>query len=190
MTAPNLQVLRRFLYSCSPGKIADVAALQRLLKPVWDCLDGSDEDAMAEHKLHRLEDPHWDPPILSFTVERHGGTVKASVYAELQMWTVDVEKAEASCQVNGKRQVDPKQPPLKAEPIVSELAQLVRAQKSDQRLTWTGPHWFRLNIGVIIPDAVPAQTTRGRRKRLRAKLEEALSEDGWRKIRPNYFERS
>ena len=44
-----------------------------LLANCWHELEGAGETAMqARKKLDRAEDVSWNPPVLSFTIERHG----------------------------------------------------------------------------------------------------------------------
>ena len=60
---------------------------------------------MAGHKLiGRMENVEWHPPILTFLIERHGGTVLGSARAELQRWTVDLDRRTATCERVGHRQ--------------------------------------------------------------------------------------
>ena len=66
-----------------PRRIDQPRKLERLLSEVWDDLGGSD-CGMAGHKLiGRMEHVEWNPPVLTFTIERHGGTVLGSTRAEL-----------------------------------------------------------------------------------------------------------
>ena len=44
---------------------------------------------MWASKLGRMEKVEWQPPYLTFSIERHGATVKGSTRAELQNWQVD-----------------------------------------------------------------------------------------------------
>jgi hypothetical protein len=46
--------------------------------PVWADLEGASDEAMEPWKLGRMENPEWLPPVLTFVVERHGGTVLGS----------------------------------------------------------------------------------------------------------------
>src|SRR4051794_5739582 len=89
--------LQTYLSGLAPGPITDAAELEGLLEPCWHAFVGSDNGGMEGRKLlGRMEDGAWDPPLLTFTVERHGATVLGSTRAELQKWTVDLEKRTAS----------------------------------------------------------------------------------------------
>jgi hypothetical protein len=85
--------LKRILSAMEPGAIAETAEVERLLAGCWDDLGGVDEGGMQGYKLlNRMEDVVWRPPVLSFVIERHGGTVMGSTRAELQHWSVDVDE--------------------------------------------------------------------------------------------------
>jgi hypothetical protein len=43
-----------------------------LLANCWHELEGAGQTAMQARKLDRAEDVSWNPPVLSFTIERHG----------------------------------------------------------------------------------------------------------------------
>jgi hypothetical protein len=152
-----------------------------LLAAAWPELDGSEQEAMAPHKLERLEDPVWKPPVLTFTVERHGGTVLGSSRADLQRWRVDLDARRADCQTRGFRQLRARGPAIALEPIAAELAAAVANREDDPRLQWSAD---RSVVRVLSSKALPAapkQTTEGRLKRLRPMVEEALAGVGWRR---------
>jgi hypothetical protein len=46
---------------------------------------------MAGYKLSRMKDATWNPPILEFTIERHGGTALGSTRASLQRWEINMD---------------------------------------------------------------------------------------------------
>src|SRR5262245_9543483 len=105
--------LRAQLATLQPGKIPDTTDLEPLLAACWDEFTG-DDGGMEGHKLlGRMEDVTWEPPVLSFTVERHGRTVAGSSRADLQGWAVNVEKQTIFCEPLGHPQVRPMQPRLK-----------------------------------------------------------------------------
>jgi hypothetical protein len=55
--------------------------------------------------LYRAEDVAWTPPFLTFTLERHGGTVNGSSRAELHHWEVNIETGVATIVKVGRRQL-------------------------------------------------------------------------------------
>lgn len=75
--------LRNHLFTLPKGKISDVSTVESLLAEVWDEFVG-DYGGLAGYKIcGRLEELEWDPPILSFTIERHGTMKYGSSRAEL-----------------------------------------------------------------------------------------------------------
>jgi hypothetical protein len=62
----------------------DVYELVNLLAAAWDDLSIARGSGMEPDKLYdRMEKVHWEPPLLLFVIERHGGTVQGSTRAEL-----------------------------------------------------------------------------------------------------------
>ncbi len=172
--------LREYLATVPPGTIPSTTDLERLLAACWDEFTG-DYGGMEGYKLlGRMEDVTWKPPILSFTVERHGRTVAGSTRADLQSWTVNVEKLTIFCEPLSHRQVRPMQTRLKVEPLVEEIVRLVVAKQLDDRLQWHDDGSVKVLVGKIIPeDSAVKQTLAGRRKRFREKLTERLEAEGW-----------
>jgi hypothetical protein len=76
-----------------------------------------------------MEAVAWNPPVLTFRIERHGGTVLGSTRAELQHWHVDLERKTASLVKTGRRQLRPMQPRLNVEPLVEEIVRLIVAEQ-------------------------------------------------------------
>jgi hypothetical protein len=59
-----------------PGPISNTGELERLLAACWDELTGDDGGMEAYKLLNRMEDVAWNPPLLTFVIERHGGTAR------------------------------------------------------------------------------------------------------------------
>ena len=79
-----LAALRKYMQSVPPGKVEDGGKALDLLTMAWDCLSGGRETGMWAGKLtRRAEELEWDPPLLSFRIERHGGTVHGSFFAAI-----------------------------------------------------------------------------------------------------------
>jgi hypothetical protein len=92
--ASAIERIRQHCAILPPGPVADLSILERLIAAVWDDLSG-DDGGMEAHKLSRMENPIWNPPVLTFRIERHGGTVLGSSRAVVQEWTVDLERLTA-----------------------------------------------------------------------------------------------
>jgi len=184
-----VEALITYMQNVPPGKVEDVRALERMLFQCWHELGGDAESLQGYKLLHRMEDVEWDPPEISFTIERHGATVMGSTRADLHRWTVDLEKGVAEYGKWGMRQVRAKQPRLDVNPIAHEIADLIVNHKDDNRLKWYEDGRVTVAIGKIIPDTGPKDTLSARRKRFRRALEERLKEHGWEEIRANVYAR-
>jgi hypothetical protein len=192
--ATNDSRLRSLLDCLAPGPIPDATEVERSLVACWDDFAGHDESGMAAHKLiSRMETVIWQPPILTFTIERHGGTVLGSTRAELHCWTVDLDAMTALCTVVGQRTVGPTAKPVRENElqlIAQEIVELVRIGVIDHRLVWKDSDTVHIVIEQITPSTGFARTIQGRRKRLRQLLEELLEKGGWSHVGRNVFKRS
>jgi len=172
--------LRDYLNSLEPGPVEETTQLERLLSEVWDDL-GGDDDGMAGQKLiGRMENILWHPPMLSFLIERHGGTVLGSSRAECQQWSVDFDLQAATCERTGHQQLSPMAKRIGVDSIADEIADRVVGGEADDRLCWLGDGRVRVEVGKIFPDRSGyKQTIQRRRRRLREALIERLSTKGW-----------
>lgn len=177
----RLEALRASLESLKPGPVAEGSGIERLLEDCWDQFTGNDEEGMSAYKLGgRMERIRWDPPVLSFVIERHGGTVMGSSRAELHEWQIDVVERSASCAVVGHRQLKPMAPRLDVTPFARDVAAVIRSGQPDPRLKWLSDDEVRVLVGKIIPaDSAVSQTLTGRRKRFWTALDEELTPQGW-----------
>ena len=186
-----MRVLRTFLDAQGAGPLVDTEGLIACLMPVWADLEGAGDEAMEPWKLGRMENPEWLPPVLTFVVERHGGTVLGSTRADRQTWTVNLDLATAIPATSGYRKIRPRAARLDVEPLVAEVMRLVVDGIEDKRLKWSADHGtVRIAVGQFIPAGGPMQTVEGRRKRFRVKLESAMAEAGWAKTAPGTYVRS
>jgi hypothetical protein len=179
-----LQALKSYLSSQPSGPLAEEEEVEALLVCAWDELDGSADGGMERYKLRgRIESLTWNPPTLSFQIERHGGTANGSVYAEMQQWEIDCEKGIANYDKfkSRRRQVAAKSSPLKVEPIAKEIANIIRCGKTDDRLKWLSSSEAKVLISEIIPNNCCQQTLSGRRKRFYAALQLEVAAAGWSK---------
>ena len=157
----------------------------------WGEFEGSAAEGMEAYKLKgRMEDVVWEPPLLSFRIERHGGTVVGSTRAELQRWAIDTEEASASCGIAGHRQLYPTSPRWDARPAAEEVVGLVVGRQDNELLKWRPDGSVRILVGKILPaGSAKKQTLEGRRKRLRVAVEELLGKEGWQKVGVHTFRR-
>lgn len=67
--------LDAYLATLPSGPTSDTAELDVLLAACWHSFSGDYGGMEGRKLLGRMEEVVWKPPILRFTVERHGGTV-------------------------------------------------------------------------------------------------------------------
>jgi hypothetical protein len=178
--------LRQYLTTLTPGAIENTEQIETLLAACWDEFAGHDADGLAGHKLRgRMENVTWNPPVLAFDIERHGGTVLGSSRAEVHSWSVDLEQMIATCRMGRHRQLTPMQPRLKVEPIVEEITRLIINRQQDDRLRWRADGTVQVLVGKILPEgSAVKQTLAGRRKRFRKALTDRLKAEGWPLVKP------
>lgn len=181
-----LEKLKGILRRTPPGPMEAKLREEVLaaLKGCWCEFQGAYDEAMEEWKLGRAEDLVWDPPLLTFTIERHGGTVLGSTRAEIQWWTVNFNTREVNCEKGRSyRQLYPRESPWKAEPVAKEIAKLILEGKNDPRLHWVQGR--RTEVQIRSSKVIPGQyreTRTGRTKRFYLALEEELAPHGWRRV--------
>lgn len=154
-----------------------------LLSCAWDQFAGANQERMRVDKLSRLEAPKWDPPILSFTIERHGAIVAGgSTRAEIQSWSLNFDDRVAGSGKAGWRQIYPRQPGIKVGEIAHQIAQAVaKRDKADPRLAWKADQ-VRIKLDQITGLAAGAavqQTLTGRRRRFRAAIVGEMAKVGF-----------
>lgn len=138
-----------------------------------------------------MEDVAWHPPLLTFTIERHGGTVMGSSRATLQECIVDVEKMTVACVEARHRQVRPMQARLDVAPIAEEIVAQIVNRQEDHRLKWYTDGRVRVLIGKILPEgSAVKQTLAARRRRFWAAVDERLADRGWKECKGGLYERS
>lgn len=136
----SIHSLRAFLDSVAPGKVSadlEQEVVDRL-SASWSSLSGADKASMTERKISsdRVEKLTWQPPVLSFVIERHGGTVKGSKLGELQGWVIDLERHEATFSIVGSRRLVAFAPKLDVQALALEQFGLIQQREIDGRLRW------------------------------------------------------
>jgi hypothetical protein len=179
------------LASTPPGAIEGTTkdTILGLLVNCWSELEGAEQTSMAAHKLDRAEDLSWKPPELSFRIERHGATVLGSTRAELQNWTVNLNRGTANCEQGSYRQLTPIAPRLDVKSIVDRVYETVQqGPLSDSELVkkgivvWNGDKQVAIKHGLLIPSGAHARTVAGRRQRFRKELTAKMGSFGWRLV--------
>jgi hypothetical protein len=189
LTGSAFEVLKKRLFELPPGAVAEVGRVAALLAVSWNEFAGADSERMHAGKLGRMEDVCWEPPVLSFWIERHGAIGVGSTRAELQHWRVDLDRKTARCERSRSyRQAVPRAGGVRIGPIARDLADSIVARRADQRLKWQGDETARVLMAKIFPyDSGYMQTVTGRRKRLRVALAELLAGEGWHEVRRGVY---
>ena len=169
-----------FLSTLPAGPLFDRSVVEGLLRDLWDNFGGSDEGGMQAYKLSgRCEDLCWQPPYLTFSIERHGCTVNGSSRAEVQKWRVDLSTGTASIVSTGRRQLEPMSPRLNVKPLADKIARAIINEQKSQSLKRCPDGRVKVLIGTVIPEDTYPQTVAGRRRRFRKALESLLEAGGW-----------
>ena len=120
--------LRDALHDIPHGSLDNDTAA-RVIGPLakcWNQISGGQEAAMQAFKVERAEEVSWDPPLLSFTIERHGAKVLGSTRGELQSWTVNLDTLSASYTGGKYRQLTPAARKLDVKPLVARVCEAVQ----------------------------------------------------------------
>lgn len=84
-------LLKKRLLRLEPGEVGEVGPLAALLAGCWHEFGGADSERIHAGQLGRMETVPWNPPVLSFRIERHGAMGLGSTRAETQDWRVDLK---------------------------------------------------------------------------------------------------
>lgn len=184
----SIEELREFLQRLPMGPVQERSEAEPLLDSCWDHLVGDDGGMQGYKLVGRMENTVWDPPILSFEIERHGGTVMGSSRSEVQSWGVDVKSGTRTLVGTTWRQLRAAQKRLDVQPIAQELFSVIQAGQDDPRIRRLKDGRVQVSMGQVIPGSPgPKQTVVGRRKRLRTALDELMAEREWSVEGPNIY---
>jgi hypothetical protein len=177
--------------SQAPGSPLDREQIEFLLTQAWPSLRGSRAGGMQSHKIRgRTEDLSWNPPQLTFAIERHGGTVNGSTRAEMQHWRVDVAAHTADIVFTGKRQLRAMAKRVNVKGPATEIAEAILKNQECAGLKRYPDGRVKVLISAIIPHGLDfKQTVAGRRKRFRAALAALIQPHGWAEVSTNTYQR-
>ena len=160
----------------------------------WGELYGSGATRMGSWKIVRNEGPSeltWDPPVLSFTIERHGGLVCGSSRAERERWYVDLKERTAQQASAGFKQIHPPAPAFTSKESRARADEVCAAVREGPNsaspllareiVAWKSENEVVVKGAALVPSAQYKQTTSGRRKQFRRDLESKLQEIGWKR---------
>jgi hypothetical protein len=176
-----MKELTSLLNEMEPGPVGNTTDLEKALALAWDDLSGLGDGGMDCWKLFdRMEKVVWQPPILSFVIERHGGTVCGSSRAERQHWNVNLDTMTAEITKTGHRQLEPMAKGVDVEPMKEEIVKKILAGEEDQRLRWIDSGVVQVVLSRIFLDgSAYKRTIEGRRRRLREAVKKELIGHGW-----------
>jgi hypothetical protein len=183
----TIETLIQILERTPQGTLGNVRdEVVPLLVEGWHEFKGSGQTSMEAWKLKRAEDFQWDPPVLSFTMERHGATMLGSTRAELQRWELNLKTRAADCSSWGYRQLKPTSPRVNIKSIASSVCEVIlkgRNSNNDlvQRgvIVWKGDEEVWIYHGKLISGGYQ-QTVASRRRRFRDELTNMLKPAGWK----------
>ncbi len=186
-----IHTLRTHFLTVPPGSIDEPEAIKRQLAECWDQIYGSAAGGMTASKLiGRMENLSWYPPHLTFTIERHGGTVLGSSRAERQLWDVNLEIGTAVCSQTGHRQLKPMALRLDVRPLARATVASILKREPAEGLRWASDGTVRVQIGHIIPTgSAVGPTLAGRRRRFWKALDDELIHAGWTQVRHSVYRR-
>ena len=183
MSQVSLDPLPKLLAEIGPGKIPNgtIPALISELGKIWNELPGATEESMEARKLERGFDWTWHPPVLSFLIERHGGTVLGSGRGPIQKWSLDLDTGTATWHPAGYRQLSPMNPRFDHKAAAQRIADALTAGPNSspglEGVRWKGPDTVTITLNKFFPTDVPQQTATGRSKKLRASLVELVQSE-------------
>ena len=116
-----------------------------------------------------------------FVIERHGRTCLGSTHADLQRWTLDLDKNTAECEPAGYRQVLPTARRISIQRLAGEVAGRVVRGEADDRVHRSDDGSVHVVLNRFFPKGSGyKQTVDSRRKRLHKAVEGRLEKHGWR----------
>ena len=149
------------------------------LEIVWPKLQGSGDQNTLADKLYRAEKLAWAPPLITFCLERHGGTVNGSSRAFVHFWEIDLEKRVARIARQSHRQLEKMAKKLDCSALARDIVAVIDSGANHEGFAWDdGKQTITMSIGKLIPDT-GQQTTTARRKRFRTAFLPLMEERGW-----------
>jgi hypothetical protein len=182
--------LKQLLANLPAGTQLDSRQVESLLVDAWSGLEGAEEGGMRPEKIFgRTEQLAWNPPLLTFTIERHGGTVNGSSRAELQEWAVNAFRGTAAIVGIRRRQLYSPAKRLDVRPLAAAIAEAILNNRESPSLKRFPDGRVKILIATVIPDVSYQQTVAGRRKRFRLELEKLIEPHGWFELSWNIYQR-
>lgn len=150
------------------------------LVSIWDsCAVIGDDQSTFLYKLanREVEDLQLVDGRIHFTLERHGGLVLGSSFADLHHWVVASETMTKWIEGKSRRRLAPMSSKIDIAELVSRMLIAVEQRDPDVVVELSDVA-LQVKIDQLIPDGGPAQTVADRRKRLRNALAVELAKRG------------
>ena len=180
--------LHDLLANIPPGPVGNTTDLERLLADCWPEFKGDDGGMEGWKLLGRMEEVVWKLPILSFAIERHGGTAMGSSRAELQHWELDIRQRTAHIVKHGHRQLGPMAKRIYIKPLLDKILEAIRTGSESDYVWQDEDGSVAVRTTSIFPTGSAVRMTlEGRRKRLRDAVARALLKEGWRRLGPDIY---
>ncbi|MEK6259019.1 MAG: hypothetical protein AABP62_10430 [Planctomycetota bacterium] len=176
-----MKALQELLAVMPTGPVPEDINVNHALAECWERLKGNAEGGMEAYKLlGRMENVQWNSPVLTFTIERHGGTVNGSTRAELQHWEVNLDEQTACIVKEGHRQLEPMAPRMSIKAIAEEVGVLILGGKMDERIRRQEDGCVKIVMSKLFPsDSGFKRTVKSRRQRLAQYVGDQLAKQGW-----------
>ena len=176
--------LQRLLARVTTGHLNDTESsrVEKFLSENWDQLVEDIDGGMQGFKvMGRTEEMEWQPPLLSFNIERHGRPAVGSSRAQVQQWRFNTDQCRAAHHQFGFKQLKPMNPRTDFKSIAKEIAPLILERGTDARLQWIRDGKVRILWKEFLGgQLVSSQTLQGRRKRLREEILKRIKRHGWK----------
>lgn len=188
----TLDQLQSFLSDRPPGAITNPAShLEPLLADCWSQFSGDHGGMSGDKLIGRMESVGWNAPFLTFTIERHGGTVMGSTRAELQHWSINMDDATVELVHVGHRQLQPTADRVSVTELAADIVQQILYGDDLDHLKWEDDGSVHVIMGRLFPPSSGCkQTVHGRQRRLRKALAEQLEPHWWVHAGRNRFEKN
>jgi hypothetical protein len=178
ITSQPMRTLRVLLRRNGPGPIFDVEAARNALSDAWDECAGGDRTKLGAYSVASAQKLEWNPPLLTFLVDRHGGAAFGPSGAERQSWTIDLDAQTAEVVTTVYWQLRPGTPAFGVGAAARGIAVAVAAGAARPGLVWSSPESVRVILSAFMPPG-PMRTTDVWRKRLRIALDAEMDGLGW-----------
>lgn len=131
---------------------------------------GTSHDKLTDQRVENLRSDEGG--LIHFDLERHGRTVRGSVYADVHHWVVDLDAGTAWIVGTTPRLIGKRSESLDTSAVVQAILDALKNEAAPI-VGRTKDGRPRINIRAVVPEG-PRETTQGRHRRIRSALNDAL----------------